>query len=132
MKEEVKMEEGRAVDPQQRPKRREAARPNRERVGRDMPDWTISSIVSPANSTMMSDEGTIVPTSPPTPPALPPPSTTRGPGTSSSVKVAAVVEPAPPLDDSTAATNDFRTALLSMHDQILAAGRLKRERGILF
>ena len=125
------MEEGRAVVPQQRPKRREAARPARERVGRVVPDWTVSTIASHANSTLMSDEATLVPSGPPTPPALPPSSVTRGPGTSSSVKVEAVVEPVPRLDDLTAATSNFQTALQSMQQQIMAAGRLKREQGIL-
>ena len=126
------MEEGRAVVPQQRPKRREAARPARERVGRVVPDWTVSTIASHANSTLKSDgEATLVPSGPPTPPALPPFSAARGRGTSSSVKVEALVEPVPRLDDLSAATSNFQSALQSMQQQIMAAGRLKREQGIL-
>ena len=102
---EVELEEGTAVvSPRQS---RPATRP----------DWTISSLVEPINSTL--DEAVF---SPPTPPALPPPQAARPARNPARVQVQAVVERA---DESSTAPTDFCSAISSMHDEIVAR-RVKR------
>ena len=110
---EVELGEGTAVVP---PRRAELSRPATRQ-----PDWTISSLVEPINSTL--DEAALV-YSPPTPPALPPLSTARPAPNPARVRVEAVVEPAP-ADSSTEPTEDFCSAISNMHEQIVAS-RVKR------
>ena len=93
--------------------------PRQSRPATRQPDWTISSLVEPINSTL--DEAALV-FSPPTPPALPPLPAARPAPNPARVRVEAVVERA---DSSTEPTEDFCSAISNMHEQIVAS-RVKR------